>query len=195
MSDPVRRLQALSALAAAAAIAAVATPASAAAAPNPNWRYPMRAPHNYGNLEVTGFGAKRSDGSEHTGQDILADCGRPLVAVHRSEVRERGYSKGYGFYVVLHGTGTKFDFVYGHMKGRSRVKQGKTVKAGQRLGSVGHTGTDSGICHLHFELWSGKWFDGGRRVDPLPHLRKWDRTSGGPLTEPQKRARLSTAAD
>jgi murein DD-endopeptidase MepM/ murein hydrolase activator NlpD len=156
-------------------------PGPATAKPNANWRYPMRAPHYYGNLDVTGFGAKRGDGSIHTGQDVIADCGKPLVAAHRSVVRERGRSEGYGFYIVLHGEGTKFDFVYGHMKGRARFKRGKTVKAGQRLGSVGNTGTDSGVCHLHFEIWSGRWFDGGRRIDPLPHLRKWDKTSGGPL--------------
>ena len=74
-----------------------------------------------------------------------------------------------------------FDFVYGHMKGRSRVGAGKLVRAGQRLGSVGQTGTDSGVCHLHFELWKGRWFAGGSRADPLPHLRAWDHHSGGPL--------------
>jgi murein DD-endopeptidase MepM/ murein hydrolase activator NlpD len=157
-------------------------PAHATAAPN-QWRFPMRAPHNYGTLDVTGFGVKRGDGSIHTGQDVIANCGEPLVAPHRSVVRERGRSEGYGFYLVLDGEGTKFDFVYGHMKGRARLKRGQDVKAGQRVGSVGSTGTD--VCHLHFEMWSGRWFDGGRRIDPLPHLRKWDKHSGGPLqTEP-----------
>lgn len=163
------------------AIGAVALPASAAA--DQPYRYPLRGPHNYGNLEVTGHGVKRANGSVHRGQDIIADCGTPAIAFHRSKVREKGYSEGYGFYVILQGLGSRFDAVYAHMKGRARVKVGSTVKRGKRVGSVGSTGTDSGICHLHFELWKGRWFDGGRLTDPLPHLRAWDQFSGGPLVE------------
>ena len=163
-------------------LGATAAPAGAYQA----YRYPLNGPHDYGDLAVTGFGVKRADGSLHTGQDIIADCGTPIVAAHAGVVKSAGYSKGYGNYVVLTGQGTRFDFVYGHMKGRSRVGVGKPVRAGQRLGSVGKTGTDSGVCHLHFELWKGRWFAGGNRTDPLPHLRAWDRHSGGPLqTQPQ----------
>jgi murein DD-endopeptidase MepM/ murein hydrolase activator NlpD len=151
-----------------------------------HYRYPLRGAHNYGSLDITGFGAKRSDGSVHTGQDIIAKCGTPIVAAHDAVVKSAGFSAGYGNYAVLGGRGTRFDFVYGHMKGRSRVGAGKRVHVGQRIGSVGRTGTDSGVCHLHFELWKGRWFAGGSRTDPLPHLRAWDKFSGGPLqTEPK----------
>jgi murein DD-endopeptidase MepM/ murein hydrolase activator NlpD len=174
-----RRL--IPALAIAAATALIAAPAFA----KPAYRYPLRGPHNYGDLAVTGFGVKRGDGSIHLGQDIIADCGTPILAAHDGVIKSAGYSKGYGFYVVVGGKGTRFDFVYGHMKGRSWVGRRKTVRAGQRLGSVGQTGTDSGVCHLHFELWKGRWFAGGSRTDPLPHLQAWDKYSGGPLqTEP-----------
>jgi murein DD-endopeptidase MepM/ murein hydrolase activator NlpD len=170
------------------AVALAALVASALSAPGlagatQRYRYPLEGPHNYGNLAVTGFGVKRGDGSVHTGQDVIADCGTPIVAAHSGKVRSAGYSKGYGFYVVLHGTGTRFDLIYGHMKGRSRVRAKRRVRAGQRLGSVGKTGSDSGVCHLHFELWKGRWFSGGSRTDPLPHLRVWDKRSGGPLQE------------
>ena len=175
-----RRL--IPALLAVALLAAImATPAFA----TQRYLYPLRGPHNYGNLDVTGFGVKRADGSVHTGQDIIANCGTPIVAAHDGVIKSTGYSTGYGNYVVLGGTGSRFDFVYGHMKGRSRVGTDKRVHLGQRLGSVGMTGTDSGVCHLHFELWKGRWFAGGSRTDPLPHLRAWDKFSGGPLqTEP-----------
>jgi murein DD-endopeptidase MepM/ murein hydrolase activator NlpD len=170
------------------ALAAVAVTAAAIAAPasaDRAYRYPLNGPHNYGNLAVTGFGVKRADGSVHTGQDIIAECGTPIVAAHAGIVKSAGYSKGYGNYVVINGKGTRFDFVYGHMKGRSWVKVKRKVRPGQRLGSVGMTGTDSGVCHLHFELWKGRWFAGGSRTDPLPHLRAWDKYSGGPLQQPQ----------
>jgi murein DD-endopeptidase MepM/ murein hydrolase activator NlpD len=164
-----------------AVVAVLAAPASA----TQQYRYPLRGPHNYGNLAVTGFGVKRANGTIHLGQDIIASCGVPIVAAHDGVVKSAGYSDGYGNYVVIGGKGTRFDFVYGHMKGRSRVGVKKKVKAGQRIGSVGQTGSDSGVCHLHFELWKGRWFAGGSRTDPLPHLRAWDKFSGGPLqTEP-----------
>jgi murein DD-endopeptidase MepM/ murein hydrolase activator NlpD len=175
MNMRARRL--IPALLVAGATALIAAPASA----KPAYRYPLKGPHNYGDLAVTGFGMKRADGSVHLGQDIIADCGTPIVAAHDGAVKSAGYSKGYGYYVVLDGKGTRFDFVYGHMKGRSWQRARKRVHAGQRLGSVGQTGTDSHVCHLHFELWKGRWFAGGSRTDPLPHLRAWDKFSGGPL--------------
>jgi murein DD-endopeptidase MepM/ murein hydrolase activator NlpD len=163
------------------AIAALAGLTAAPASATHQYRYPLRGPHNYGDLSVTGFGVKRANGTIHLGQDVIADCGTPIVAAHDGVVKSAGYSDGYGNYVVLGGKGTRFDFVYGHMKGRSRVRAGRPVKAGQRLGSVGQTGSDSGVCHLHFELWKGRWFAGGSRTDPLPHLRAWDKYSGGEL--------------
>jgi murein DD-endopeptidase MepM/ murein hydrolase activator NlpD len=168
-------------------LAAVTTVALAAPAFGAHaYRYPLRGAHNYGDLAVTGFGVKRTDGSHHLGQDIIAACGTPILAAHDGVVKSAGYSTGYGNYIVVGGKGTRFDFVYGHMKGRSWRRAGRKVRMGQRLGSVGMTGTDSGVCHLHFELWKGRWFAGGSRTDPLPHLRAWDQYSGGPLqTEPQ----------
>jgi murein DD-endopeptidase MepM/ murein hydrolase activator NlpD len=173
----------------AAAIVAIALAAAVMAVPasaTQRYRYPLKGAHNYGNLDVTGFGVKRADGSIHTGQDIIANCGTPIVAAHDGVVKSAGYSGGYGNYIVLTGTGTRFDFVYGHMKGRARVGVNRRVRVGQRIGSVGQTGTDSNVCHLHFELWKGRWFAGGSRTDPLPHLRAWDKFSGGKLqTEPK----------
>jgi murein DD-endopeptidase MepM/ murein hydrolase activator NlpD len=145
--------------------------------PQTVWRFPVKGAHDFSELADTGFGVQRPDGSIHRGQDILAGCGQPLVAAHRAEVRSRGYSDGTGYYVVLHGLGTRFDFVYAHMKGPGGPRRGKVVKPGRRIGHVGDTGTESGICHLHFELWSGRWFEGGRLVDPLPHLHHWDKFS------------------
>ena len=174
------------ALKAALAITALGAVAAPPALAGHAYRYPLRGAHNYGDLRVTGFGVKRANGSIHLGQDIIADCGRPIVAAHAGVVKSVGYSQGYGNYVVIGGKGTRFDFVYGHMKGRSWVGRHKRVRAGQRLGAVGQTGSDSGVCHLHFELWKGRWFAGGSRTDPLPHLQAWDRYSGGPLqTQPQ----------
>ena len=38
-----------------------------------------------------------------------------------------------------------------------------------------NTGTTGGSTgpHLHFEIWVGGWFAGGRPIDPLPLLQAW----------------------
>jgi murein DD-endopeptidase MepM/ murein hydrolase activator NlpD len=75
--------------------------------------------------------------------------------------------------------------MYAHLATRAMVSTGQVVIPGQQIGIVGETG-DATACHLHFELWKGRWFAGGGRTDPLPNLRAWDKFSGGPLqTEPQ----------
>jgi murein DD-endopeptidase MepM/ murein hydrolase activator NlpD len=163
---------------AAAAVAAQAPDLQAAGkpkkGPQTRWRFPVKGDHDFGNLDNTGFGVKRPDGSRHTGQDVIAGCGRPLVATHRAKVEARGYAKGVGYYVVLDGIGTKLSFVYDHMKGPGGPRKGHRVKVGRRIGYVGHTEVSTGICHLHFELWKGPWFDGGHRINPIRYLRRWD---------------------
>lgn len=189
--ERIRRRGSIAAIAIA-AVGVIAVPATAEAK---GYRYPLTGPHNYGDLSDTGFGVKRPDGSIHTGQDILANCGTPLKAVHAATVLKAGKQEGYGNYLVLQGIGSRFAFVYAHMKGRARVRGHSRVRAGQRVGSVGNTGTDSRVCHLHFELWNGRWFAGGRRINPLPHLRQWDKNSGGPETQPQHHSRFYSAGD
>ena len=48
------------------------------------------------------------------------------------------------------------------------------VTAGQRLASVGSTGSSSGP-HVHFEIWPDGWYANARSrpIDPLPDLRAW----------------------
>ena len=38
---------------------------------------------------------------------------------------------------------------------------------------VGMSGNAS-ACHLHFELWAGRWYRGGRAVNPTYWLQQWD---------------------
>jgi hypothetical protein len=38
------------------------------------------------------------------------------------------------------------------------------------------TGSAS-TCHLHFELWTPHWWDGGQAFDPLSRLKQWDAAS------------------
>lgn len=171
---------ALTLLLAVGAAAAIPAEAGRKGAPQKTWRYPVLGNHTYGNLANTGFGVRRSDGSTHRGQDIIANCGQPLIASHRSRVRKRGYADGVGYYVVLEAIGNRFSFVYDHMKGPGGPRKGKVVKPGRRIGYVGATEVSTGICHVHFELWKGDWRK-GRRIDPLSRLRYWEKFSKGDL--------------
>ncbi len=67
----------------------------------------------------------------------------------------------------------KRDYVYLHMQGPSPLLKKQKVLTGQFVGNVGDTGNASG-CHLHFEIWKGKWYRGGRALDPLASLQAWD---------------------
>lgn len=136
--------------------------------------FPIRGRHTYGSVDNR-YGADRGDHS-HGGQDVLAACGTPLVAVRGGTVLGAGYGGGGGNYVTIHTAGSSYDNVYMHLRDTPLVKEGQRVYTGQPIGFVGRTGAAS-TCHLHFELWQGAWFGGGRTVDPLASMHAWDRLS------------------
>jgi murein DD-endopeptidase MepM/ murein hydrolase activator NlpD len=113
------------------------------------------------------FGASRS-GHSHEGQDVFAPEGTPLVAVRDGVVLETGDDGGRGNFVSFYSPAANETYVYMHMAEPSRVHPGQQVNAGQRVGSVGCTGSCWGD-HLHFEERPGRGTY-GRPVDPLPLL-------------------------
>ncbi len=64
----------------------------------------------------------------------------------------------------------------------ARVGVGKPVRGGQRVGSVGCTGSCWGP-HLHFEVRRGRG-SGGPPANPLPRLQLWATTSRASATLP-----------
>ncbi len=135
--------------------------------------FPIIGAHNYG-TSINRYGAPRS-GHTHGGQDILANCGLRLVAVHDGKVSTVDSSGDAGNYLVIQSS-DHTDMVYMHMRSLAVVKEGQHVTAGQFVGYVGDTG-DATACHLHFELWTWHWYDGGHSMDPLPKLKQWDAAS------------------
>lgn len=136
-------------------------------------RFPVVGPHTFAG-EGGRFGDSRP-GRKHQGQDVSAPEGTPLVAPRGGRVETVAYqAEGAGHYVVLDGEGEDRDYVFMHMvTGSVAVRRGQRVRTGQRIGRLGNTGRSFG-AHLHFEIWVGGWFAGGRPVDPLPLLRAWD---------------------
>ena len=130
--------------------------------------FPIIGKHTYGD----GLGA----GRDHQGQDLMAKCGKPVVAALPGRIQYRDYQgSGAGNYVVVDGQGSLGDTVYMHMDAPSVLRKGQRVDAGDLLGRVGSTGRSS-ACHLHFEMWSSPgWYEGGDALDPEPFLRRLDR--------------------
>lgn len=137
--------------------------------------FPVRGAHDFGGAGAN-FGSGRA-GHSHQGQDVFAACGTPLVAARGGKVKFSGFHASAGYYVVIDGKGTGVDYAYMHMRERAQVQVGDRVYTGQEIGAVGDSGNARG-CHLHFEQWTAPgWYDGGRPVDPLPNLKRWDRAS------------------
>ena len=114
-----------------------------------------------------GFGGRRNPfggpGYEfHSGQDIEAAWGTPVVAGASGRVSFVGWQNGYGQLVVVdHGSGLTTR--YGHLS-HIDVELNQTVSRAQLLGKVGSTGRSTGP-HLHYEVRISD-----QPVNPLPYL-------------------------
>lgn len=102
----------------------------------------------------------------HTGVDLAAPTGTPVVSAAAGVVTSSGYDGSYGNKVVVrHSDGT--ETWYAHLDSIS-ASAGQQLTSGQPLGTVGATGNVTGP-HLHLEVRPG----GSNPVDPLIELRKY----------------------
>ncbi len=98
--------------------------------------------------------------STHTGLDIGASYGDPILASDSGEVFVAGVKGGYGNCVMIdHGNG--YYTLYGHMSSIA-VSVGQVVSQGDTVGYVGSTGVSTGP-HCHFEIRVD-----GSPTDPAP---------------------------
>lgn len=85
----------------------------------------------------------------HSGVDILAPRGAPVLAAGDGIVAFSGRNGTYGVLVKIeHGGGLAT--CYGHMD-KTLVKAGQAVACGEQIGTVGRTGKTTG-ANLHFEV-------------------------------------------
>jgi murein DD-endopeptidase MepM/ murein hydrolase activator NlpD len=101
----------------------------------------------------------------HTGVDVRAAQGTPILAAAGGVVKRAGERGGYGNAVeVDHGNGVTT--LYAHAQALS-VQPGDTISEGQALGLVGKTGKATGP-HLHFEVRVE-----GKPIDPRRALNAY----------------------
>jgi len=110
------------------------------------------------------FGAPRSGGRTHQGQDLLAAPGTPVVAVHEGVATTSSNSLGGNTVGLVHdGGGWTY---YAHLSGYAATGH---VGTGTVIGYVGSTGNAGSINHLHFEYHPGG--AGAAAVNPYTMLR------------------------
>ena len=86
----------------------------------------------------------------HSGTDLGAPMGTPVLAAYAGQVAFADFLGGYGLAVALnHNQGTQ-QTLYGHLS-EIFVKPGDLVQQGMVVGRVGSTGASTGP-HLHFEF-------------------------------------------
>ncbi len=86
----------------------------------------------------------------HSGTDLGAPMGTPVLAAFSGRVSVADWLGGYGLTVVLsHNKGTQ-ETLYGHLS-QIYVQPGQWVDQGSAIGLVGSTGNSTGP-HLHFEV-------------------------------------------
>lgn len=96
----------------------------------------------------------------HTGIDFTAKIGTVIYATGDGVVTTAIKSRsGYGNHVIInHGFG--YQTLYAHLN-RIDVRVGQKLKRGNKIGSVGNTGTST-APHLHYEVIQNK-----KKVDPV----------------------------
>jgi murein DD-endopeptidase MepM/ murein hydrolase activator NlpD len=109
----------------------------------------------------------------HEAIDMAAPRGTPVLAVDDGVVRKLFTSAAGGFTVYqFDDTGT-YSYYYAHLdRYAEELREGQTVKKGERLGYVGTSGNaPPGTPHLHFTIFklapTKRWWEGAP-INPFP---------------------------
>jgi murein DD-endopeptidase MepM/ murein hydrolase activator NlpD len=86
----------------------------------------------------------------HSGTDLGAPLGTPVLAAYAGQVAIADFLGGYGLTVALRHNKDTQETLYGHLS-ELFVRPGEWVQQGMVIGRVGSTGNSTGP-HLHFEF-------------------------------------------
>jgi len=147
--------------------------------------FPVAAPHNIGydhascgsgtcDVSCPDANANSDWGGDHHGIDVFAHHRADLVAVADGVIERVGeVSNTSGIRVRLR-DGCGWEYYYGHLD-QATVVPGQTVKAGDRIGYMGATGTAS--VHLHFNISPNGSYSND--INPFPLLNATSPTACG----------------
>ncbi len=135
----------------------------------------MREPDNQLAMPVKGiktrqisdtWGAARSEGREHNGQDIFAKRGTPVYSATEGYVLRVGENRLGGNVVFIFGAGGR-RYYYAHLENFApELKAGDYVTTDTLIGFVGTSGNAKNTPpHLHFSVYGA-----GGAMNPLPLL-------------------------
>ena len=140
-------------------------------------QYPFYQPNKY-QFPVIGktwfdntFGADREGGKRrHEGTDLFGKEGTPIVSVCDGKIEQLGWNRLGGERVGIRGDDGNY-YYYAHLQSIStELVKGNRVKAGESLGTMGHTGDAlTTPDHLHFgiEIPNEQW------INPYPFIEVW----------------------
>jgi murein DD-endopeptidase MepM/ murein hydrolase activator NlpD len=103
-------------------------------------------------------------GRFHSGIDLAAPLGTPVMATMDGKVSHVAVNSVYGNYIILTHSGG-YQSLYAHLSAVT-VKQGASVIQGTKIGEVGSTGYSTGP-HLHFAV-----FKNDKVINPLEVLKR-----------------------
>lgn len=104
--------------------------------------------------------------STNKGIDFAGKAGDPVLAAGEGKVVYAGAGlRGYGQLVIIKHNAT-FLSAYAHNQ-KILVKEGDSIKRGQRIAELGNTDSENGVYKLHFEIRRQ-----GKPVDPSTYLPK-----------------------
>lgn len=133
---------------------------------NNSKKFLMRRPVRGANVRLSsGFGLRFHPilrySRPHNGVDWAGPLGTPVLAAGKGVVEFSGRKGEYGNYVrIRHANG--YATAYAHLqKIADQIVEGASVRQGQVLGAMGHTGLST-ATHLHYEVLINS-----RAVDPL----------------------------
>ncbi len=100
------------------------------------------------------WGAPRSGGRTHQGQDIFAPRGSPVISATDGFITRVADSGLGGKHVFVTGAGG-YRYYYAHLDDFADISTGQKVVKGTVLGVVGDTGNAKGTPpHLHFGMYT-----------------------------------------
>lgn len=134
-----------------------------------------RSPFKASSRQTTAYKKKGSwSAGYHTGIDRVCDSNKTLVSPADGTIQKNSYdADGYGYYVVITTSDGK-SILMAHLKSKSSLKVGASIKKGATVGTMGNSGNSSG-AHLHIEVQKSKtWAYNKNLLDPDDYINWTD---------------------